>query len=110
MEPGLRRFWLEFDLPPSLPPAGHEPAVGASEPSPWALLETGVGVTGEDLEECFAIVRNRIFGRALMPAVLKVVEDIDVSTLDKERVLPNIEPPIWRGIWFPPGFGDSPMT
>jgi hypothetical protein len=110
VEPGLRRFWLEFDLPRSVPTAGPQRAAGAGEPSSWALVRTGVGVTGTDLDECFDIVRKRIFGRTLMPTVLKVVEDIDVSTLDEERVLPNIEPPIWRGIWFPPGLGDSPMT
>jgi hypothetical protein len=110
VEPGLRRFWLEFDLPLSPPAAGIGTVVGAGEPSPWVLLRTGVGVTGSDLDECFDIVRSKIFSRTLMPAVIKVVEDIDVSTLDEERVLPNMEPPIWRGIWFPPGFGDSPMT
>jgi hypothetical protein len=111
VEPGLRRFWLEFDLPSAPSPEGPDSlAAGAGELSPWALLRTGVGVTGADLDECFGIVRNRIFAKAVMPPVLKVVEDIDVSTLDAERVLPNIEPPIWRGIWFPPGFGDSPMT
>ena len=76
----------------------------------WALVRRGVGVTGNDLDECFDVVQKRIFGKAAMPAVLKVVQDIDVSTLDQDRVLPNIEPPIWRGIRFPPGFAESPMT
>ena len=52
-----------------------------------------MGVTGTDLDECFDVVRKRIFGKTVMPAVLKVVQDIDVSTLDQDQVLPNIEPP-----------------
>jgi hypothetical protein len=109
VEPGLKRYWLEFDLPRSEGVTGPETAVGTGEQSPWALVRTGVGVTGDDIDECLDIVQKRIFGGSL-PTVLKVVEDIDVSTLDEQLVLPNIEPPIWRGIWFPPGFGDSPMT
>jgi hypothetical protein len=29
---------------------------------------------------------------------------VDVSALDSGHILPNIEPPNWRGIWFPRGF------
>ena len=110
VEPGLRRFWLEFDLRSAQ--ARSEPGAegGAGQPSTWALVRSGVGVTGTDLDECFDVVRKRIFGKTVMPAVLKVVQDIDVSTLDQDQVLPNIEPPVWRGIWFPPGFAESPMT
>jgi hypothetical protein len=109
VEPGLRRFWLEFDLRSAQ--ARSEPGAegSAGQPPTWALV-SGVGVTGTDLNECFDVVQKRIFGQTLMPAVLKVVQDIDVSTLDQDQVLPNIEPPVWRGIWFPPGFAEPPMT
>jgi hypothetical protein len=109
VEPGLKRYWLEFDLPRSEAATVPETAVSTGGRSSWALVTKGVGVTGADIDECLDIVQQRIFGGA-MPTVLKVVEDIDVSTLDEQVVLPNIEPPIWRGIWFPPGFADSPMT
>ncbi|HXW81852.1 MAG TPA: hypothetical protein VEJ84_20285 [Acidimicrobiales bacterium] len=114
VEPGLKRFWLEFDLPRSEAATELATMVGTGDQftralTPWALVSTGVGVTGTDVDECLDIVQKRLFGGA-MPTVLKVVEDVDVSTLDEQVVLPNIEPPIWRGIWFPPGFSDSPMT
>jgi hypothetical protein len=32
---------------------------------------------------------------------LEVIEDINVQLLDKDHVLPNIGPVIFRGIWFP---------
>jgi len=35
-----------------------------------------------------------------MPPVRKVVENVDVSTLD-DHVRPNMHPPNWRGMWFP---------
>ena len=44
-----------------------------------------------------------------VPAVNRVVSDVDVSTLG-DYVLANMEPPIWRGIWFPVGYADAPTT
>lgn len=32
-----------------------------------------------------------------------MIEDVDVSTLDPEHVLPNTGVPAARGIWFPLG-------
>jgi hypothetical protein len=110
VEPGLKRFWLEFDITPGRP----DPDLPAriDDPTPgWApVVRDGVGVTASDVDECLDIVRAKIFGRTAMPRIKKVVEDIDISTLDEGHVLPHMEPPIWRGIWFPQGFADSPMT
>lgn len=35
--------------------------------------------------------------------VLRIVENVDVSTLDANHVLPNMLPPIHRSIWYPMG-------
>jgi len=36
-----------------------------------------------------------------MPEIKKVIENVDVSTLDAGHVLPNMSPPNIRGVWFP---------
>jgi hypothetical protein len=104
----MRRFWFEF------------------EAGTWAQLEArqrtadnldggsapgaeGVGVTGRDERECLEILRARIFDGRVLPTVNRVVADVDVSTLG-DYVLGHMEPPIWRGIWFPAGFADPPTA
>lgn len=32
---------------------------------------------------------------------VEVIENIDIQLLDKENVLPNIGPVIFKGVWFP---------
>jgi hypothetical protein len=95
MENGLRRFWIEFDL------ASVEAADEIEDTFALGYVRNGLGVTGVDLDDCLGIVRARVFNGAALPAVSRVVEDVDVSTLSEEIVVPNIKPPIWRGIWFP---------
>jgi hypothetical protein len=84
----LRRFWFEFEL---------------SGGDPWALTQ-GCGVTAWNLEDARELIRQRIFSGKDLPGTRTVIEDIDVSTLDPNHVQPNINPPIWRGIWFPQGY------
>jgi hypothetical protein len=87
----LIRFWIEFDRGDGgrLPP-------GAS---------LGVGVTAFGRDDALALVRERVFESSELPRLAAVVEDVDVSSLDPGHVLPNMEPPIGRGIWFPRGYG-----
>jgi hypothetical protein len=61
----------------------------------------GCGVTAYSYEDALVVLRERRFKNDLLPSIHKVIEDIDVSTLDPGHVLPNIGVPIWRGIWFP---------
>ena len=95
MENGLRRFWIEFDL------ASIEAADDIEDAFTFGYVRNGLGVTGVDLDDCLGIVRARIFNGAALPALARVVEDVDVSTLSEEIVVPNMKPPVWRGIWFP---------
>jgi len=95
MENGLRRFWIEFDL------ASVEAADEIEDTFALGYVRNGLGVTGVDFDDCLGIVRARVFNGAALPAVSRVVEDVDVSTLSEEIVVPNIKPPIWRGICFP---------
>ncbi len=110
----MRRFWFEFG-PGTLAQleAGGLSRDGAlsqdgpgSRPPPTGA---GVGVTGRDERECVEIMRAKIFAGRAIPAVNRVVVDVDVSTLG-DYVLANMEPPIWRGIWFPVGYADPPTT
>ena len=83
---GLRRFWLTFEDVELPAGAGY-----------------GVGVTANSSEEALAMVRDAVFGGE-PPPVANLIEDVDVSTLDEGHVLPNMDPPVERGIWFPRGY------
>ena len=101
MENGLRRYWVEFDL------ASFEPAEDIGDTFALGYVRNGLGVTAVDLDDCLGIVRATVFNGATLPPVVRVVEDVDVSTLSVDTVVPNMEPPIWRGIWFPRGFSET---
>jgi hypothetical protein len=107
MEYGLRRFWFEFEVLPYQPASEHEISLdGPDSWSPQAPIRMGVGVTGIDEEDCRNLVERLIFDGQPLPPVRRVVADVDVSALG-ERVLPNMEVPIRRGIWFPMGFSET---
>ncbi|MGK3959279.1 hypothetical protein WMF38_40320 [Sorangium sp. So ce118] len=86
----LHRFWFEFtiDHPEDLPPG----------------VRMGCGVTAHTVEEATALIRERVFGGAVLPRIHEVVPDIDVSKLDPGHVRPNMGNPVVRGIWFPLGY------
>lgn len=81
----LTRFWFEFDGRESDLPVG---------------TRLGCGVTAYTCDDAIALIRDRVFGGGDLPAIDRVVENVDVSTLDEGHVLPFIDPPVWRGIWF----------
>jgi hypothetical protein len=63
----------------------------------------GVGVTAIDRKDAEALLQQRVFGGA-SPPIRDCIEDVDVSTLDPGHILPNMEPPNERGVWFPRGY------
>jgi hypothetical protein len=85
----LTRFWFEFDKPYNELPPG---------------LAMGCGVTAWNYDDALNILRNPVFEDEYLPPFKKVVENIDVSTLEKGHVLPNIMPSNVRGIWYPIGY------
>jgi hypothetical protein len=103
----MRRFWFEFEagVVPFEDRSVHWHGTG----SPVASGRRGIGVTGEHERDCLEIVQAKIFDGLALPPVSRVVPDVDISTLG-EQVLSNMEPPIWRGIWFPLGYADPPTT
>jgi hypothetical protein len=88
--PKLRRFWFRFrDLPK------------------FSGLGYGCGVTARDHNDAIDILGSTVFKGQTMPAIASVIEDVDVSTLDRGHVIPNMEVPVFRGVWFPKGYMDS---
>ncbi|MDF2233295.1 hypothetical protein P2H44_12100 [Albimonas sp. CAU 1670] len=86
-----RRFWIEFER----------------APGQVATALHSFGVTAPSRDAALALIRERAYcGKVPLP-VAKIVEDVDVSTLDPNHVLPNMEPPHETGIWFPMGFRDA---
>jgi len=90
MIPVYRRFWFEFDIETAF---SFPPGIGI-----------GCGVTGIDLDDAVGIMDRKVFGEIKRPPFKKVIEDIDIRTLDQGHVIPNMHPPISRGIWFPLGY------
>jgi hypothetical protein len=84
--PQLKRFWIEFHL------------------NNHYSLGLGCGVTAWNYNDALNILKEKIFKNDPPPLVKKVIEDIDVSTLDTGHVLPNMLPPNIRGVWYPLGY------
>lgn len=83
----LRRYGIEFPGEASLPP-GFRP---------------GCGVTAFDRDDAFAILR-KVFGESMVPMPSRVVENIDITTLDQGHVISNMADVTRRGVWFPGGY------
>jgi hypothetical protein len=61
----------------------------------------GCGITAYDLADALQLVAEGVFGGGSLPELASVVEDVDVSSLDPNHVLPNMRSPLQRGVWFP---------
>ena len=63
----------------------------------------GLGVTAYSLEDAMFIINKQAvpYLRPDELEVLEVVEDVKVQDLDQGKVIPNMHPIIFRGIWFP---------
>jgi len=84
----LIRYWFEFD----------STAPSAARLTPWW------GVTAWTVEDARGLILGTTrFGQSL-PPVTRLIEDVDVSTLDQEHVARNMLAPNERGIWYPKGF------
>lgn len=74
----------------------------------WFEFEKGrtrrIGVTAWTKEDAEALVTAKVFDGAPMPNPLMVIEAVDISQIDPNHVLPNMETPDVRGIWFPRGY------
>jgi len=87
----LHRYWVEFEITPG--ELGMYPS--------YAGLGLGCGVTGCTWDDALRLLRERLFQNDPVPAITRVVDDVDVRHLDGGRVRPNMGSPSERGIWFP---------
>lgn len=76
------RFWFEFT-------EGHPRRIGVTA---W---------TRDDAE---FLITTKVLDGSSMTEPAKVIEDVDLSQIDPNHVLPNMEPPDLRGIWYPRGY------
>ena len=83
----LRRYWFKFS------------------PAQLEVASLGCGVTAFSYEDAIAILKSTLFAGREIPAISNVVVDVDISTLD-QHVRPNMEPPNWRGVWYPKVFAN----
>jgi hypothetical protein len=83
----LKHFWFRFEK--------------FEKPTP---LNLGCGVTAYDHDDATNLLQERVFAGKEPKKILECIENIDVSTLDKKHVLPNMGSIAIRGIWFPQGY------
>ena len=85
----LKRYWFEFDISgENLSQFGYLPMHGC-------------GITAYDYNDALNIMRHFILRSDDLPKFTRIVENIDVSTLEDKHIIPNLGVPIWRGVWFP---------
>ena len=61
----------------------------------------GAGVTAYSREDAEEILSGAIKRHNLDLDIIEVIEDINIGDLDQGHVIPNMNPPNFRGIWFP---------
>src|SRR5438105_2342288 len=91
MMPKLRRLWIANDMK-------------LGDPRSAGGLLLGCGVTAYDYDDAVRLLREHICKADPLPPIRRVIENVDVSALDRGHVLPNMGVPVWRGIWFPRGY------
>ncbi|MBN8861712.1 MAG: hypothetical protein J0H29_25235 [Sphingobacteriales bacterium] len=87
MSKSLKRYWFEFDIENVF---AFPPGIGL-----------GCGVTAINYDDAIQIMDKKIFYNIKMPPIKKYIEDIDINQLDQYHVIPNMNIPTERGIWFP---------
>ena len=90
MNPLYKRFWFEFELSSAfIYPAG---------------IGFGCGVTALNYEDAVTLLDEKVFCKVSRPPIKRVIENVDIRDLDQGHVIPNMNPPNWRGVWFPLGY------
>ncbi|NOW97971.1 hypothetical protein FHW89_004657 [Mucilaginibacter sp. SG564] len=67
-------------------------------------LGLGCGITAYNYEDALFLLSKEVFKNTPLAPIKKVIENVDISTLEAGHVLPNMVPPNLRGIWYPFGY------
>ena len=86
----LRRYWIEF--------------VKSKEAILPIGISNGCGISAYDYDDAIKLLKEKVFVDIELPSIKKIIEDVDVSTLDTGHVLPNMGNVAVRGVWFPLGY------
>ena len=88
-ESPLKRYWFRFSA------------------QDFSSLSLGCGITAYSYDDAVSILERVVFAGVQAPEITDVVEEVDVSTLDENHVIPNMGICVDRGVWFPQGYGGS---
>lgn len=89
----LTRYWFEFEYK-----TYSELPIG---------LAMGCGLTAYNYDDAIHLLQQKVFSGKLVAPIKKLIENVDVSTLEAGHVLLNIgAPPAAMGIWYPIGYSD----
>ena len=61
----------------------------------------GIGVTAYSLSDAKIILNSAIKRHKLDVEIIETIEDVDIRNLDQGHVIPNMNPPNFRGVWYP---------
>lgn len=53
-------------------------------------IRIGCGITAYNQKDAIKILQTTLFKSAVMPKFKNIIEDVDISTLDKSHILPNM--------------------
>ena len=69
----------------------------------WFKIRDGLGfgITAFSEEDAKVLLTDIATTIGKDYEVLEIIPDVDVHTLDKTHVIPNMGPPNLRGVWFP---------
>lgn len=95
-EPGLVRYWFEFDLSGQARDRDTHGLLFEGETPTMRLLGLGAGVTGYDQADCLRLLRD-VLGEEL-PPLLRAERNPKIDEA-MARTAGNVA---WRGIWRPP--------
>jgi hypothetical protein len=86
----MKRFWFEFEMDDiSKYPGG---------------IGYGCGVRAIDYDDAINILKQKVFKTIPIPRIRKQIEDVNINDLDQGHVVVNMDPPNYRGVWFPRGY------
>lgn len=83
----MTRYWFKIKRDKKLPPG----------------IMIGCGITAFNLQDAKEMLSKKVFNNEPFE-IEDIKEDIDISTLDQDHVIPNMHHPLKRGVWFPLGF------